>query len=356
MLAGVFAAAAFALAFDDQSYIWPVGKVGVPYAKQLGTRGDCPPFKYTIDAGNFPPGLSLSIDGLASGTPTKDGTFSFYVRLRDCLNMSSEREFTVVIEPAAIVPLEVTTNSLKVGIVGQSYTYPLSSSGSGTRTWTASGLPAGLAVNGNSISGTPTAAGDFTVTITVSNGSTSKSRQLQLKIVQPLNLDADLPRAAEVGRPFSAAITATGGLPGYTWSVGTLPAGLSFDAAKGVLSGVPQAAGPYVVKFTLNDAAGYSTALEVRFAVADKLALVTRSLKAAKVGRAYSARLVTDGGVAPVQWTVSSGKLPRGLRLAASAGKLAGTPRSAGTYRFRLMATDALGARSVRAFLLSVRR
>jgi hypothetical protein len=354
-LAGIFAAGALALAFDDQSYIWPNGKVGVPYAKQLGTRGDCPPFKYTIDSGLLPPGVSLSIDGLASGTPTKDGTFSFWVRLRDCLNMSSEREFTVVIEPAGVAPLEVTTAALKLGVVGESYSVPLSASGgSGTQTWSATGLPAGLSVTGNAITGKPTVAGDFTVNVTVNNGSTSQSKQLLLKIVQPLNLDADLPRAAEVGRPFSAAITPTGGLPGYTWSVGTLPAGLSFHSAQGVLSGVPTAAGMYTVKFTLADAAGYSTELELRVTIVRRLALVTRRLKAAKVGRSYASRLLTAGGIAPLRWTLVSGKLPRGLRFDTKAGKLVGTARSAGTFRLRLGVTDSLGARSVQALVLSV--
>jgi hypothetical protein len=355
VLAGTFAAGALALAFDDQSYIWPVGKVGVPYAKQLGTRGDCPPFKYTIDGGNLPPGISLSIDGLASGTPTKDGTFSFWVRLRDCLNMSSEREFTVVIEPNAIAPLEVTTGSLKVGVVGQGYSAPLSASGgSGAQTWSASGLPAGLAVTGNTITGKPTAAGDFTVTVTVTNGGSSKSKQLQLKIVQPLNLNADLPRAAEVGRPFSATIAATGGLPAYKWSVGALPAGLSFDSAKGVLSGVPTAAGDYAVKVALSDAAGYGTESELRFKVFPRLALVTRNLKSAKVGRAFAARLLVSGGVTPLKWKLLSGKLPRGVRLDTSAGKVVGTPRAPGTFRVRVGVTDALGATSVRAFILRV--
>lgn len=113
-LACVITGSALALAFDDQSYIWPNGKVGVPYAKQLGTRSDCPPFTYSIIGGSLPPGIGLSLSGLASGTPTKAGTFSFWVALHDCLNMSSEREFSVVIEDGSTVaPVDVTTSALR---------------------------------------------------------------------------------------------------------------------------------------------------------------------------------------------------------------------------------------------------
>jgi large repetitive protein len=354
-VAGVFAGSALALAFDDQSYIWPNGKVGVPYAKQLGTRGDCPPFKYDIIGGSLPPGIGLSLSGLASGTPTKAGTFSFWVRLRDCLNMSSEREFSVVIEGGTVIaPVDVTTSALRIGIVGQGYSAPLAASGGGAKTWSASGLPAGLALSGGTITGTPAAAGDFTVTVIVSNGSSTKSRQLSLRIVQPLNLDADLPPAAEVGRPFSAPIAATGGSPAYAWAIGSLPPGLAFDSARGVVSGIPAVAGSYDTKVTLTDGNGFATALDLRFVVSAKLALGPQRLKRAKLRHAYAAGLDPSGGVGPLKWT-SSVRLPRGLRLDAKTGRVLGTPRVAGTFRLRIAVRDALGATATRTFVLAVR-
>jgi hypothetical protein len=354
----VVAGSASALAFDDQSYNWPVGTVGVPYAKQLGTRGDCPPFKYTIDSGFMAPGTSLSIDGLASGTPTAAGTFSFWVRLRDCLNQSAERLFTMVINPAsgppAVQPLQVTTSALRTGVVGQGYSLTLGASGGeGSQSWTASGLPAGLALNGSTISGTPTAAGDFSVSVTVSSGGSSVSKQLPLKVIVPLDLDSDVPRAAEVGRPLTVALTASGGSPGYTWTLSGVPAGLTFDSAKGVLTGSPEKPGRYTVHVVLTDAGGNTTASDVAFTVLPKLALVTRSIKAARAGRAYRAQLSASGGVPALQW---SSAVPRGLRLDARTGKLSGTPRAVGTYRLRVLVRDSLGASATRLLVLHVNR
>lgn len=50
----------------------PNGVVGQPYSVQCNVTGGTPP--YTWSATNLPPGLSISADGLISGTPTASGT------------------------------------------------------------------------------------------------------------------------------------------------------------------------------------------------------------------------------------------------------------------------------------------
>ena len=61
-----------------------------------------------------------------------------------------------------------------------------------------------------------------------------------------------------------------------------------------------------------------------------KLAITTKALPAARVGRAYKARLTASGGSRPIVWTVKAGALPAGLRLTRD-GWLRGTPKAAGT-------------------------
>ena len=65
------------------------------------------------------------------------------------------------VQGVAITPVTLTAS----GGTGTGYTY------------TVTGLPAGLTLNGNTISGTPTVPGNFTyeVTVTDANGNTGKS-------------------------------------------------------------------------------------------------------------------------------------------------------------------------------------
>lgn len=61
--------------------------------------------------------------------------------------------------------------------------------------------------------------------------------------------------AAALGEPYSQSLTATGGVPPYTWALagGSLPPGLGLGAA-GVLSGTPTARGAFVFTVEIQDA------------------------------------------------------------------------------------------------------
>ena len=58
-----------------------------------------------------------------------------------------------------------------------------------------------------------------------------------------------------VGYPYSAALAATGGTPPYTWTATGLAAGLSLNAATGVVSGTPTLASAYSESVSVTDSA-----------------------------------------------------------------------------------------------------
>jgi streptogramin lyase len=59
------------------------------------------------------------------------------------------------------------------------------------------------------------------------------------------------------------------------------------------------------------------------------------------VGKRYKAQLQVKGGVAPYRWKMTSGTLPKGVKLNASTGLISGTPGAKGKFPIVVQATDA---------------
>ena len=92
----------------------------------------------------------------------------------------------------------------------------------------------------------------------------------------------------------------------------------------------------------------------IKEAVAPALAISTANLPVAYVDRSYVAHLVATGGNAPYSWRVTSGPLPRGLRLRVD-GRITGQPRRPGLHPIEVQATDRFGKRVERRETLLIR-
>jgi len=375
LLALVVVPAALAIRFTDDSYDMPTGVVGQSYSKQFNGAGGCGPalpYQYKLIGGKMPPGLALSFGGAIEGVPTQAGTYSFWVDLSDqnpptadwCRPAEAQREFTIeVVGGAPVTPLSIVPTALapRATVVGQPYSFQFTAQGGGTQTWSVESgtLPTGLTLSPSGLlSGTPTATGDASFTVRVTDGSRTATRSFGLFVVASLKITpTDVP-SAEVSQPFRLELAAAGGKASYTWSLAggaALPEGLTLDGATGVISGVPAAAGAFPVKVAVTDSLGFTDTVDLRLAVADKLALVQRKLPILKAGRAFALQLRTSGGVEPVTWKVVRGSLPTGVRLANASGRLAGKARRAGTWSVGIQVTDALGGVSRATFVLRVR-
>jgi len=168
--------------------------------------------------------------------------------------MKTIRFFWILLLGCGLGQAEVTTQSLHDGTVGAQYGQSITAVGdesSGGLLRSASGLPPGLSVpspDQGTITGTPTLEGDYDVTLQAWNERSGQSgtKVLPLKIFPRLSITTQSLPSGQVGVAYSATIETTGGKAPVTFflgSSGTLPAGLSFDTATGVISGTPTQSG-----------------------------------------------------------------------------------------------------------------
>ncbi|HVT43744.1 MAG TPA: Ig domain-containing protein [Thermoanaerobaculia bacterium] len=68
----------------------PAGQVGSAYSVQFTASGGVGPFEFVISGGVLPDGITLSLDGLLSGTPTGSGNFPFTITATDTDNGTCE--------------------------------------------------------------------------------------------------------------------------------------------------------------------------------------------------------------------------------------------------------------------------
>jgi hypothetical protein len=151
------------------------------------------------------------------------------------------------------------------------------------------------------------------------------------------------PPEGEVGVAYSDQLTDPGGTGPFTWTVssGTLPAGISLSA-DGTLAGTPTAAGTFSFTVNVTDANGQSAAEATSVTVIAGVSTTFAAPPSGEINTAYTDTLTADRGTAPYTWSVNSGSLPPGITLS-SAGALAGTPTTAGSYPFRVNVTDQNG-------------
>jgi hypothetical protein len=126
----------------------------------------------------------------------------------------------------------------------------------------------------------------------------------------------------------------------------TIPYGLVFDPLTGNLSGTPGIPGNYNLKFEIKDSSKTPnvTIQEVKMSIApaNSLVILNTKLVDAKLGKAYTAQILTMGGTPPLRWGFVSGTLPPGITMNTS-GVLSGIPLKKGPYVFTVTVGDSSG-------------
>lgn len=457
----------------------PVGAVGVPYRFELKATAGSAPYswikKKKAKFGLFPDGVTMGKDGTLSGTPTRQGTFSFTVRVKDASGRQAGKPFIIEIGPPP-PPLSIRTESLPNAVQGLPYSLQLEAGG-GTAPykWNIDfgGLPIGMTLSESGlISGRSASIGTAVFIARVLDGlGTSSTKQFFINTLPPppplVIQTVQLPETS-AQRPYSQQLQASGGIAPYTWSIasGSLGQGLNLSA-DGLISGTPASAGNNVFTVRVTDSSQQVTTrtLAIIVAPADRLApfgiletpangitmglmgsgsgwaldnvavvkievlvdgqkvadasyggsrpdvaavwgtfpnarnagfnftfdttrlsngnhtlsvrfldaadnatvlgqrtihiqnrvldIATTDLPRGVKGRAYSTQLAAANGTPPYQWTIASGSLPPGLSLNA-AGVISGTPTTFGNFPLSIRVADATAASAVANVLITI--
>src|SRR5690606_15460875 len=335
----------------------------------LTASGAVPPYTFSDVSGALPPGLALADDGDLGGTPTTVGVYSFMVMAEDADATSNGfRSYTVEIFPEPTIQ----PDDLATAQVGVPYEQQVSVANGGAASYVFSiqsgALPAGMSLASDGwITGTPSVAGDATFTIQATPGFlidsalaptaapiVTLSRGYTMSVVPaPIIVSPPVLPDATLGEAYTQAITASGGIAPYTFTVsGSLPPGLVL-ASNGTFVGIPSAVGSYPFVIHATDALGVSGGRAYNILVSpEALRLVGGNPTDGTVGVPYTHDLEATGGWPPYFFYAETG-LPPGLVLEEN-GQLHGTPTAAGSYALEVHAYDGSEASTSRVYAVTI--
>ncbi|MBV1706408.1 MAG: DUF4347 domain-containing protein [Hyphomicrobiales bacterium] len=258
-------------------------------------------------------------------------------------------------------------------------------------TYSASGLPSGLSINATTgvISGTlshnaslnaPVTSGsgatlDGTYTITVTALDSAGNKATTSFTLDSLNQAPVLGTAtANQSNVDGASVTPVDASKAFadpnigdtvTYSASGLPAGLSINAATGVISGTVAnnaAPGSYSVTVTATDNKGASTPETFTWTVADVPPVVAAALPNKTVNDGQSASIATSSGFSDplgLPLTYSATGLPLGLSINATTGVISGTvdhnASTLGPYTVTVTVSDGQGGTVSASFIITAK-
>ena len=325
---------------------------------QLTVTGGASPLVWSFTG--LPAGLNGSTTGLVSGIPADPGndtTYPVLVKVTDRLG----RTDTITISWTVIAAPVVANPGNQVTRTGTDVSLPMTvTKAVGAVQWTATGLPAGLAINAGTglISGRPTAStgapvSSVTVTATDAPGRSSSvtfTWKIKTLLIQPVATRSDAMRANVKFTP-----VVTGGTGPYTFRVVDYPGeedgAVKIDSKTGEISGKVKHGDRYLTTIYVTDASGDEVKTTFIWYVEpdhpNDLTIIFPDPKnpdrTNKVGDTVNLRTeALYGSMSGYNWSATG--LPPGLTMGPTVdtyyGPITGKPTTAGVYRVKLFVWD----------------
>jgi hypothetical protein len=204
--------------------------------------------------------------GLINGTPTTAvSNQALTIRATDSALATGSKAYTITINSSSSLAVNMPAG-LPGGTVGTPYSGGALAATGGTLpySWSfQSGTPPpGLAIVGQSITGTPTTNGTSSFVLKVTdNVAATATASLSIAIGTGLSVSTTSLPAGQVGVAYAFTLSSAGGTSPYTWGIlatQDLPPGIILDPLTGILSGTPTIAGSFPLTFTVLDGASAS--------------------------------------------------------------------------------------------------
>jgi hypothetical protein len=311
--------------------------------------------------GALPTGVTFNVaTGVLSGTPAAGtgGSYPLVFTATNGIGAPATQNFTLAVVDGAVI----TSANAVTFTVGTAGTFTVTATGSPTPVLSETGaLPSGVTFNAGTgvLSGTPAAGtgGTYPITFTATNGVGSPATQnFTLTIDQAPAITSANTIAFTVGTAGTFTVTATGFPVPALSQTGTLPTGVTFNAATGVLSGTPAAGtgGSYPLVFTATNGIGAPATQNFTLAILDGAVITSANATTFTVGVAGTFSVTATGSPTPI--LSEAGALPTGVTFNAGTGVLSGTPAAGtgGTYPITFTATNGVGSPAVQNFTLTV--
>jgi hypothetical protein len=349
--------AAFAFPLEAQTTL-PDAQVGQNYSFTITTNPPSPAGT-VYAATNLPAGLSInSASGNISGVATTAGVATGTISITNN-GITNNFSYQLTVDPPSGTPA-ITSASNASGTVGQPFSYTLAASNAPT-SYNVGSLPAGLSFSGNvnspTITGTPTAAGSYTVALSANNGNgIGPTTNLALTIAAAGPVPSITSGTSAQGEPNTSY---TAGSPLYTATASNsptafaatgLPFGVSIDPATGIMSGTPTVAGIYTVGLTASNANGTGPSTNLTLTIGDLSSLTSSTNLSATSGQTVSFTLSANNS--PTSFNVTG--LPAGLSANATTGVISGSVAAAGSYSISVSVNNALGTGPSSSIALTV--
>lgn len=350
----------------------PSAQLGAAYAARLQALGGNGAYAWALDQGVLPTGLGVTAQGELFGRASVEQCETVVFRVTDGSSTArSEPIQLCAVSPST--PLTIVTRQVPVSVAGQEFSYALVAVGGAVTStagyvWSGTGLPEGLSISAQgALAGTPVAVGTWVARVSVSDGVAEVSRELSLEVVANarLQIDAVVLPTGVYGESYDFSLTASGGLPPVSWTLdsGSLPPGLMLGL-DGRIFGAPAQAGRFRFVVEARDAGSGNSAardrntFEIEVRDGGGFRMTTTALPPAVVGVEYSTVIETEGGEAPITWSIVEGRLPDGFSDEAAPERgtirVFGEPTLVGRVNLLFSATDAAGRTVFGTFVLDV--